>query len=320
MSVAAEALSRLAGISGLSIRRDVSLAEYTRFALGGPAEVFIDAPRATAFQTALELTRGLKLPSVVIGGGTNLVVSDGGFAGVVLRYTGSAILRDGECLTVESGALLQDVVDFAIAGGLGGLETMTGIPGWTGGAVYGNAGAYGHSIQEVVECVRATDGESVTEFSAAECEFRYRESIFKSHKTWVILSTDLRLRPADPLELRQTAAGIRTIRDEKYPPSMKCAGSIFKNLLFAQLPPHVQSQVPPQLVREGKVPSAWFLEQTGAKGMRRGGIQVASYHANLICNDGGGMGADLVALISELKKRVRDRFGFELEEEVQYIG
>lgn len=318
--MAAEALTRLAGIPGLSIRRNISLAEYTRFALGGPAEVFIDTPTAAAFQAALRLTRSMKLPSVVIGGGTNLVVSDRGFAGVVLRYTGSAILRDGECLTVESGVLLQDVVDFAIAAGLGGLETMTGIPGWMGGAVYGNAGAYGHSIQEVVECVRATDGESATEFSSAQCEFAYRESKFKAHKKWVILSTDLRLRAGDPLELRKTATGIRTIRDEKYPPSMKCAGSIFKNLLFAQLPPAVQCRVPPQLVREGKAPSAWFLEQAGVKGMRRGDIQVASYHANLIYNDGAGTGADLAALISELKGRVRDRFGFELEEEVQYIG
>lgn len=318
--MAAGAFARLAGIPGLSLRRDVSLAEYTRFALGGPAEVFVEAPDAAAFQAALQLTRSLKLPSVIIGGGTNLVVSDQGFAGVVLRYTGSAISRNGEYLTVESGAVLQDVVDFAIAAGLGGLETMTGIPGWVGGAVYGNAGAYGHSIQEIVEGVRATEGQGVTEFSAAQCEFTYRESVFKAHKNWVILSTRLRLRPADPLELRKTATGIRSIRDEKYPPSMKCAGSIFKNLLFAQLPPAVQTQIPPQLVREGKVPSAWFLEQTGAKGMRLGDIQVASYHANLIYNDGAGTGADLIALISELKGRVHDRFGFDLEEEVQYIG
>src|SRR5206468_11914440 len=94
----------------------------------------------------------------------------------------------------------------------------------------------------------------------------------------------------------------------------------FKNVFFADLPERTQAEIPPKVIREGKVPSAWFLEQTGAKGLRRGDIQVASYHANLIYNDGAGRASDLVILIQELKKRVRDRFGFELEEEVQYVG
>jgi UDP-N-acetylmuramate dehydrogenase len=101
---------------------------------------------------------------------------------------------------------------------------------------------------------------------------------------------------------------------------MKCAGSIFKNLFFAQLPPSVQAEVPQKLIREGKVPSAWFLEQAGVMGIRRGDIQVATYHANLIYNDGAGTAADLLTVIKECKKRVADRFGFELEEEVQYVG
>ena len=101
---------------------------------------------------------------------------------------------------------------------------------------------------------------------------------------------------------------------------MRCAGSIFKNLLLADLPAPVIERVPPKMIREGKIPSAWFLEQAGAKGMRRGDIQVAEYHANLVYNDGAGSAAHLVAVIRELKKRVADSFGFELEEEVQYVG
>jgi UDP-N-acetylmuramate dehydrogenase len=101
---------------------------------------------------------------------------------------------------------------------------------------------------------------------------------------------------------------------------MKCAGSIFKNLLFEALSPTVQTQVPDKVIREGKVASAWFLEQTGAKGMRVGDIQVASYHANLVYNDGNGTSRDLVTVIQELKRRVFERFGLELEEEIQYVG
>jgi UDP-N-acetylmuramate dehydrogenase len=101
---------------------------------------------------------------------------------------------------------------------------------------------------------------------------------------------------------------------------MKCAGSIFKNLILSELPAQAGAAVPAAVVREGKVPAAWFLEQVGAKGMRRGLIQVASYHANLVYNEGGGTAAELCALIGDLKQRVQKRFGIELEEEVQYVG
>jgi UDP-N-acetylmuramate dehydrogenase len=189
-----------------------------------------------------------------------------------------------------------------------------------GGALYGNAGAYGHSVQELVITVSATNGECIKVFRNEDCRFRYRDSIFKDQKEWVILSAELRFTAGDAAELANAAAGIRTIRDAKYPPTMKCAGSIFKNLMYADLPASVQAEIPAKLVREGKVPSAWFLEQAGVKGIRRGDIQVATYHANLIYNDGAGTAADLVEVIQDLKRRVKDRFGFELEEEVQYVG
>ncbi|MGH9581462.1 MAG: UDP-N-acetylmuramate dehydrogenase, partial [Bryobacteraceae bacterium] len=298
----------------------VPLAAYTRFGIGGPASIFCETRDEGAFVEALRTAASFEAPHIVIGGGTNLIVSDAGFDGIVLRYSGSRIVRQQTTLCAESGALLQDVVDESIAHGLKGMETMTGIPGSLGGAVYGNAGAYGRSIQELIGRVRVGDGERVFDLRNEECRFRYRESVFKERKQWVILSAELRFDEGDPARMAQTAAEIRTIRDVKYPPAMKCAGSIFKNLLFADLPPGVQAQVPEKVVREGKVPSAWFLEQAGAKGLRRGDIQVASYHANLIYNDGAGTAADLVAAIHELKQRVRARFGFDLEEEVQYIG
>jgi UDP-N-acetylmuramate dehydrogenase len=120
--------------------------------------------------------------------------------------------------------------------------------------------------------------------------------------------------------LEKTAGDIVKVRNEKFPVTMKCAGSIFKNLILAELPPAVQAEVPARVVREGKVPSAYFLEQAGAKGTRNGGIHVADYHANLIYNAGGGTARELVAVIGDLKARVRTRFGFNLEEEVQYVG
>lgn len=314
------AVNRLAAIPNLNVAVDAPLAGYTRFQIGGPAAVFCDTPDAEAFVEALRTVQQLSLARIVIGGGTNLIVSDAGFDGAVLRYTGSRISQDGMRVRVESGAILQDAVDYSIEHGLKGLETLTGIPGYVGGAVYGNAGAYGHSIQELIREVRMTDGETVRTVSNEECKFRYRDSVFKDRKEWIILSADLEFAEGERASLAKIATDIRTVRDAKYPPTMRCAGSIFKNVFFADLPPRVQEQIPRNLIRDGKVPSAWFLEQAGAKGMRRGDIQVATYHANLIYNDGFGNAADLVAVIEDLKQRVRDRFGFDLEEEVQYVG
>lgn len=320
MPVSSAALERLGAIPNVMLLVDTPLAAHTRFRIGGPAAVLCDAPDTGAFTEALKTVQELALPRIIIGGGTNLIVSDKGFDGVVLRYTGSRIARKGMILNVEAGAILQDVVDHSIGLGFKGLETMTGIPGYVGGAIYGNAGAYGRSINELVESVRVTDGEHVRVLRKPECQFRYRDSIFKARKEWTILSTELRFDQGDPGQLAKIASDIRSIRDAKYPPHMRCAGSIFKNVFFAELPVRVQAEIPSNVVREGKVPSAWFLEQTGAKGMRRGDIQVASYHANLVYNDGAGTAADLVAIVQELKRRVCDRFGFDLEEEVQYIG
>lgn len=320
MPVCPAVYNRLTAIPEATIRRDVSLAQYTRFSIGGPAAVFVETSNPNSFAQALDAARSCSVAHVVIGGGTNLVVADAGFDGVVLRYTGRRIVREDTLVRVQAGAVLQDVVDASIAAGLEGLQTMTGIPGELGGAIYGNAGAYGHSIQEIVELVHWTDGKAIHLFDNNACQFTYRESIFKRNKDWIVLSADLRFRPGECSQLAQIAADIRTIRDAKYPPTMKCAGSIFKNLFFSQLPPSVQQQVPTKLVREGKVPSAWFLEQADVKGLRMGDIQVATYHANLIYNDGDGTAADLVKAIEECKTRVRRKFGFDLEEEVQYVG
>jgi UDP-N-acetylmuramate dehydrogenase len=260
------------------------------------------------------------LPFLFLGGGTNLIVADEGFPGIVLRLAADRIAADGNSVTAEAGATLDELVDFTVNRALAGLETLAGIPGQVGAALYGNAGAYGHSISERVREVRAFDGQRLRRYSREECGFRYRESVFKQRKDSIIFSATLDMTPGDAGELRHRAEEIRRMRNEKFPPRMQCAGSVFKNLLWERLPPGVRAEVPDGVAREGKVPAAWFLEQAGAKGRRRGAMQVASYHANLIYNTGCGTAADLRALIVELKERVRQKFGLTLEEEVQYVG
>ncbi|HLK62002.1 MAG TPA: UDP-N-acetylmuramate dehydrogenase [Bryobacteraceae bacterium] len=316
----AEAQARLSEIPNLTVSAGALLSRYTRFGIGGPADLYAETASAEAFVAALSTASATGIPTMVIGGGTNLIVSDQGFRGIVLRFRADRLLAANGRVVADAGAVLQDLVDFTIDRGLKGLETLSGIPGSVGAAVYGNAGAYGHSISERVRSVRFFDGNGVRVFDNEECEFTYRESIFKRHKEWVVFSTELLLEPADGAVLRREADDILRVRNEKFPVTMKCAGSIFKNLLFRELPPAVAAQVPASAVREGKVPAGWFLEQVGAKGLDRGDIHVATYHANLIYNAGAGTAADLCAMIGDLKDRVRLRFGIDLEEEVQYVG
>src|SRR5580658_7655125 len=325
MTVPKAIIDQLASIPNVSVSEGMLLSDRTRFGIGGPAELYVEAASEPAFSAVLRIAQGSGANFSVIGAGTNLIVSDEGFDGIVLRFTAHRISTDGASidgpmLRAEAGAELQALVDYSIDHGLRGLETMTGIPGSVGAAIYGNAGAYGHSIDERVERVRFLDGDTIRSLTASECQFRYRESVFKQHKDWIILSVELHMTPAPAAELRQTADEILKVRLAKYPSAMKCAGSIFKNLILAELPESVRRQIPERVIREGKAPSAYFLEQVGAKGMHSGGVRVADYHANLIYNEGGGTARELCALIDELKSRVRVRFGLELEEEVQYVG
>jgi len=310
-------LFRLSAIPNVQLFVNAPLARYTRFEIGGPARMLANVSTVDALAETLQLAKDSGTQRAIIGGGTNLIVDDEGFPGVVVRYVPKNIEIEGTQVRVEAGAVLQDLVDKTVDAGLQGLETMTGIPGWVGGAIYGNAGAYGRSIQESIESVRCFDGSKTCELCSDKLFFSYRTSIFKSFKDWIVLDAVLKLKKADPAALRATADGILKIRNEKYPPTMKCAGSIFKNLLLADLPSGVA--VPEKIVREGKVPSAWFLEAAGAKGLAIGGLKVADYHANLIYNEGGGTARDLWHLIETLKLGVWEKFGVKLEEEVQSI-
>jgi UDP-N-acetylmuramate dehydrogenase len=321
MITTGETHERLASIEGLALLENEPLSQHTRFALGGPVPIFADTESEGAFVSAVAALSAGATPWTVIGAGSNLVVSDRGYDGIVLRYRGAALRRDGDRVTAQTGATLQSLVDFTLQHGLEGLDKMTGIPGFVGAAIYGNAGAYGQSTSDTLESVRFVEDGRIREFSNAQCEFRYRDSIFKRRKDWLLLSAVFHLPPAaDPAALKAASEEILATRNRKFPPEMRCAGSVFKNLLLKELSESVRAQVPETVVKKGKVPAAWFLEQVGARGIRHGGIQVAEYHANLIYNAGGATAAELREVLDDLKARVLARFGLALEEEVQFLG
>ena len=312
--------NELVRIPGLQLFPAEPLARHTRFALGGPARLLADSTTLASLNTALTLLRQSGHPFLLIGGGTNLIVADSGFDGIVLRYRATLLRHSEGEVIIGSGADLETLVDATVASGLAGMECLKRIPGWVGAAIYGNAGAYGQQVSDRLTSVTFHDGLAVRQLPRDECGFRYRSSLFKQHRDWVILEAAFALEPGDTSALAARAEEIRAVRDEKFPPSLRCAGSVFKNFILATLPAATQRRVPTNMVKGGKVPAAWFLEQVQAKGLTRGGIHVAAYHANLIYNDGHGLATQLVALIDELKQRVTAEFEIALEEEVQYVG
>ena len=200
MITTGETHERLARIEGLALFENEPLSNHTRFALGGPVPIFADTESEEAFVVGgCRVERRLR-SWTVIGEGSNLVVSDRGYDGIVLRYRGGLLCRDGERVVVQSGATLQSLVDFTVLSGLEGLDKMTGIPGYVGAAIYGNAGAYGQSTSDTLESVRFLDGGRIREFTNEQCEFRYRESIFKRRKDWLLLSAVFHCVPP-PIQL-----------------------------------------------------------------------------------------------------------------------
>lgn len=320
MLSAEDVLQRLGEIPSLSINQGARLADYTRFALGGPCLAVIDIGSPEALAPAFAILRQSESQQITIGGGSNLLVSDAGWPGWVLRYTGSQVEKRGELSWAASGAIWQNVVDFHVAEGLAGMEKMTAIPGWLGGAIYGNAGAYGQTLMDFTDSVEVFDGLEFLTIPRAECGFVYRSSRFKSRKDWLVTGANLHLPPGDQSAIAAAAKEIFETRNQKFPPTMKCAGSIFKNQIADRLPPETLARVPANMIKGGKIPSAWFLELVGAKGLQQGGIEVAPYHANLIYNTGSGTAEQVCVLIDELKWRVQAEFDFLLEEEVQFIG
>src|SRR5580704_15160490 len=191
MTVPKETIDRLASIPYVSISQGELLSRHTRFGIGGPAGAFVQAADEEAFTEAFRRAQSSGAAYCVIGDGTNLIVSDEGFDGIVLRQAANLIYHEDAIVLAQAGAQLQTLVDYCIDHGLRGLETMTGIPGSVGAAVYGNAGAYGHSIDECVRRVQIVDLPKPRSLRAAACGFRYRESVFKQHKDWIILDVEL---------------------------------------------------------------------------------------------------------------------------------
>ncbi|HDY73203.1 MAG TPA: UDP-N-acetylmuramate dehydrogenase [Candidatus Jorgensenbacteria bacterium] len=303
----------------LRIRRNVSTAPLSTFKIGGTAEYYVTAQDSNTIVAALQWAKERSLTHHIIAGGSNVVFPDRLLRGLLIHITGGGIHRTGQHhFIVDAGTPLEKLIAVSIADGLAGLETLTDIPGTVGGAIVGNAGAYGHSISESVDHVLIWDTGQTRELTNGACNFKYRESVFKS-RPYIILRTTFVLKPGNAKQLKKRSREIRAVRRKKYDQTRNCPGSFFKNILIKNVSKRALAQIDSARIINGKIPTGYLLDSVGARNLRRGGIRVTDFHANIIENTGTGTAHDVRKLTGELKRRVKDKFGIVLEEEVRFL-
>ncbi len=286
---------------GLSVEENVPLAPFTTFKIGGPARFFLRAKSIKEVLQALHIAKQSTIPVCILGGGSDVLIHDKGFAGLVIKMEMNEIHIDGSYLTAGAGTLINAAIGQAVRAGLGGLEFATGVPASVGGAVWANLGSRGSDISKVVQSVHCIDeAGTVITLNNKDCKFSYRDSIFK-HSAYTIVDVIFELQPGDKTVLRQRMVELSKLKKAEQNVGEDTAGCAFRN-------------------PEGTVTAAQAIDQLGLKGYQIGGAQVSTQHANFIINTGGATADEVVQLISYIKQQVRDKLGIQLMEEVEYIG
>ena len=300
----------------MQILENELMSKHTSFKVGGSAHYYVKTETIQDLQNALEMAREKGLPSFILGNGTNLLVSDKGFDGVVITLAGefSAIEDLGNgAFKIGAATPLGRFARSAMKLGFAGIHKLAGLPGTLGGAIYMNAGAYGQEIGTCCTTVTALDSDgNIHEFSNDDCAFGYRQSIFQKNKA-IILSATFQL-PAASAEGKTVAnleaelAECMAKRKASQPLNMPNAGSTFKRL------EHGAADTPTQIA------PGYYIEQAGLKGYRIGGAEVSTLHANFIVNAGGATAKDILDLSEYVQSKVSEKFGIELHREIILLG
>jgi UDP-N-acetylenolpyruvoylglucosamine reductase len=300
---------RVADLPG--VERGVPLASFTTFKVGGPADWFVRAQRASDVKAALAAARADGLPVTVLGGGSNVLVADAGVRGLVIRVHGGEVRALSEhVIRADGGLTINGLVRWTINRGVAGLEAWAGTPGTVGGAIYGNAHFQGRLIGELVESVEVITAEGhELRIAAADMEFGYDRSRLQRTRE-LVLSADFRSGRGDPIALRAIARESLAYRKRTQPLESASAGCIFQN------PDAAVDRVP-----DGIPASAGALvDRAGLKGSREGAARVSPTHGNFIINEGTASADDIRRLIERCRGQVRSRFGVDLRDEIVYLG
>ena len=300
------------------IRQNVKLKDFTSFEIGGTADIYITPDSIEELKEALLFIARERLPTILLGGGTNMLIPDSGIRGAVIHTCNLKELRlfgTGQDMAVEAatGASMQELTEFCAAQGLSGLEDFAGLPGTVGGAVFMNARCYEKSISDVIVSVSelsvSEDGCTLKEHGYHPDEWAYKRSPFQPpDKNYAAITGDRRIivsavfqtTPGDPEAIRAVMEKRIADRREKGHFKLPSAGSVFKNN------------------RAFGKPSGMLIDEAGLRGLRIGGAQVAPWHGNFIVNTGQATAADVTELIITVRRRVKEQTGFELEPEIVF--
>jgi UDP-N-acetylmuramate dehydrogenase len=309
-----------------SARLHEPMSKHTTFRLGGPARLYVVANSSDLLMQTVETAIDLDIPWAVIGGGTNLLVADEGFEGVVIQAANQGLSIDGDIVRIESGLVSALVARKTVEAGLTGFEWAVGLPGTIGGAIYGDAGCYG---AEMCDSIISVDVYHIATkmrktLTNQECRFGYRDSLFKQERH-LILGCVLALKKAsDPAASRVLMDKILSERKDKQPLGESSAGCVFKNFAYQNETAldilRRDVEVPEQMLLAKRIPAGWLIDQANLKGTAVGDFRVSEKHGNFLINKGKGRASEVLALISLVKMKVRDTFGIELQEEVQLLG
>lgn len=279
----------------------VILDKFTTLHVGGAADYFAEPENEEQLLRLLKRAKDAGIPVLLMGNGSNLLVKDGGFRGLVIRLgkSFSKIERTGNCLYAQAGALLSALARQAQEASLTGLEFAQGIPGSVGGGVYMNAGAYGGELAQTLAFIRVFDGEIIRDVPVGEMDYSYRHSR-AMEENWIILGAQFHLTPGDPEAIESAMRDFASRRREKQPLEYPSAGSFFKR------------------------PAGHFagalIEGAGLKGLSVGGAQVSEKHAGFLINTGGATASDFLSLMEQVQSRVMEKYGVALEPEVRIVG
>lgn len=307
----------------MEIKENIPLSAYTNFQLGGPARYWVEVKTIDELSEAIGLAKKNSWPILVLAGGTNLIISDQGFKGLVIKISIGSYRFEGELLISGPAVLMAELVDASISHGLKGLEWAGGLPGELGGAIRGNAGAFGGEIKDSIEVVTSigmtTDKKIIR--SNVDCQFGYRDSLFKRIEE-VIVEARIRLTVGDEKELRQIADEHIAYRNERHPLEYPNAGSVFKNISLDKVSAAVAVEFKDVIKLDPfpVIPTAAVIARANLKGLKVGQAALSDKHTNYIVNLGQARAEDVVCLIKLIKEKIGQKYGLELEVEPELVG
>ena len=304
----------------LIIQKNIPLASLTTLKIGGLANFFAEVKNEKELLEALNFAEVKKIKTFIFGGGSNVLFSDQGFAGLVIKMQKFSLGKQigikikEEIVECWAGENLANIVKITEKNGLAGMEWAVGIPGTVGGAVRGNAGAYGGELAQNISSARVLNMENkkIIDYFQKDCQFSYRSSIFKKNSHLIILTVKFELKKSTKERVKKKMQEIIIKRNAKIPKGFS-AGSFFQNPVVENLDLiHEFEKDTRKTVRDKKIPAGWLIEEAGFRGKKIGGIIVSQKHANFFINDGTGTAEDVIILAGIIKQKIRERFDVQI--------